>query len=268
MTALQANYKALLIDLDGTMYHGDTPIAGADVLVRSLREHGWSYRYVTNNSTATPEQVAQRLIKMGIEADPEEVCTSAQAAAAYIAEEDPHAKVMVIGEHGLRQALLEHGLAIVEEQPTVVVQGLDRQYTYEQGKLAVQAIRAGAKFVMTNPDLLLPTSDGVIPGAGSIGAMLQASSGQQPLIIGKPSRILVQYALDQLQCKAQEALMIGDNMLTDIRSGVEAGCDTVLLYTGITTPDNYDHYRQQANCEPTYCFQDLHELKNALLQQQ
>lgn len=268
MIALHERYKALLIDLDGTMYHGEIPIDGANLLIQSLREQQWSYRFVTNNSSATPEQVAERLTRMGIAADAADICTSAQATAYYIANNDPEAKVMVIGEHGLRQALTGQALEIVEEQPTVVVQGIDREYTYEKGKRAVQAIRAGAQFIMTNPDLLLPTSDGLIPGAGSIGAMLQAASGKQPVIIGKPSRILIQYALDQLDCDAEDALIIGDNMLTDIRSGQEAGCHTALLYTGITTPDNYSYYREQAECEPTYVYADLHELRKALNKQQ
>lgn len=264
MSSLKERYRALLIDLDGTIYHGTKPIEGADSLIRALREQQLSYRYVTNNSSATPEQVAERLVNMGIPATASDVCTSAGAAAAYIASMDQHARVMVIGEHGLRQALMDQGIQIVEDKPTIVLQGIDREYTYEKGMKAVRAIRSGAAFIMTNPDLLLPTTDGLIPGAGSIGAMLQAASGKEPLIIGKPSRILVQYALDQLQCDAQEALMIGDNMLTDIRSGVEAGCDTALLYTGITTEENIDYYRQQAKCEPTYCYRDLHELKKAL----
>jgi len=264
MTALHTRYKTLLIDLDGTVYHGDTPIDGASELIDSLNSQQWSYRFVTNNSSATPQQVADRMCKMGIKVTAEHICTSAQATAAYIKEHYNDARVMMIGEHGLRSALEDQSIEIVEHNPTVVVQGIDRQYSYEKGKLAVQAIRAGADFIMTNPDLLLPSNDGLIPGAGSIGAMLEAASGKKPIIIGKPSRILVQYALDQLQCEASDALLIGDNMLTDISSGLQAGCDTVLLYTGVTTIENYEYYRQLANCEPTYRYTNLQELKAAL----
>src|SRR5690606_2999872 len=157
------------------------------------------------------------------------------------------------------------GITITDEQPDIVVQGIDRSFTYEKAIKAVQAIRDGATSIMTNPDLLLPANGGFIPGAGSIGAMLKAASGKEPVIIGKPSRILIQYALDKLNCAAEQALVVGDNMLTDIRSGVEAGCDTVLLYTGLTTPANVEEYRKLAECEPTYCYTDLYELKQALM---
>jgi len=264
MTTMKARYNALLIDLDGTIYHGDQPIEGAAELIASLHELHWSYRFVTNNSSATPEQVAERLNKMGIVAKPEDVCTSAQATAHYIAQNMQDARVMLIGEYGLQQALLNNGINITEEDPNVVVQGIDRSFTYEKAMKAVQAIRAGAEFIMTNPDLLLPANGGFIPGAGSIGAMLKAASGKEPIVIGKPSRILIQYALDQLECSSEHALVVGDNMLTDIRSGVEAGCDTVLLYTGLTTPENVSEYRKLAECEPTYCYTNLYELKQAL----
>lgn len=266
MTTMKSCYKALLIDLDGTIYHGDTPIEGASALIKQLKEQQWQYRFVTNNSSATPEQVAARLNRMGIAAEPGDVCTSAQATAHYIAANKPGANVLVIGEHGLRQALQDNGMTLVDEQPDVVVQGIDREFTYEKGAKAVQAIRDGALFIMTNPDLLLPANGGFIPGAGSIGAMLKAASGIEPVVIGKPSRILIQYALDQLECGSEQALVIGDNMLTDIRSGVEAGCDTVLLYTGLTTPDNVDEYQKLSGCEPTYCYFDLAELAEALQQ--
>jgi len=262
---LKLRYHALLIDLDGTIYHGDKPIEGAAELIAYLRKQEWSYRFVTNNSSATPMQVAERLNNMGIDAEPDDVCTSAQATAYYIKQHMPKARVMMIGEYGLQQALLEQGITITDEQPDIVVQGIDRSFTYEKAIKAVQAIRDGAISIMTNPDLLLPANGGFIPGAGSIGAMLKAASGKEPVIIGKPSRILIQYALDKLNCAAEQALVVGDNMLTDIRSGVEAGCDTVLLYTGLTTPANVEEYRKLAECEPTYCYTDLYELKQALM---
>lgn len=251
------NAKALLIDLDGTIYHGNRAIDGADRLIDYLKEHNIPYRFVTNNSSSSPERVSDRLREMGIAAEPGDVCTSAQAAAAYVAAEKPGASVHVIGEDGLKEALHDAGLASGASHPDYVVQGIDREFTYEKAAMAVERIRGGAVYVLTNPDLLLPSDGGFIPGAGSIGAMLAAASGAEPILIGKPSSILMDYALQQLGVKAEETCVVGDNLATDIAAGIAAGCATVLVLTGLTTRDNYDMYANKAGCRPDWICDDL-----------
>ncbi|MFF2479466.1 TIGR01457 family HAD-type hydrolase [Paenibacillus sp. NPDC058071] len=252
----------LLLDLDGTLYHGSRPIEQADLLIRRLKEWGLPYRYVTNNSTATPEEVAEKLRRMGIEADAGDVCTSAQAAAAYIAEQKPGAVVHIVGETGLRQAAKEAGLIVDDEAeaPDFVLQGIDRKLTYETLAAAVRRIRGGAAYVMTNPDLLLPTENGLTPGAGSIGAMLKAAGGKEPILIGKPSPILMDYALDKLAMAAEETWVVGDNLATDIAAGHASGCGTALVLTGLTTADNFEHYAEAAGCKPDVVLENLNEL--------
>ncbi|AJY77065.1 TIGR01457 family HAD-type hydrolase [Paenibacillus beijingensis] len=252
--------KGLLLDLDGTIYHGGVPIPGADMLIRRLNEIGLPYRFVTNNSSAAPETVAKRLQTMGIDAQPQDVCTSAQAAARYVADKRPGARVLVIGESGLRDALLDAGLNVVDRQADVVVQGIDRAFTYEKAAEAVAAILGGADFVMTNPDLLLPTESGLKPGAGSIGAMIAAAGGKKPVVIGKPSSILMDYALAELGMDAAETWVVGDNMATDIAAGKAADCGTILVLTGLTTRGNYEQYARAAGCEPDVICGDLSEL--------
>ncbi|MEK3881326.1 TIGR01457 family HAD-type hydrolase [Paenibacillus sp. PL2-23] len=255
-----ATAKGLLIDLDGTLYHGHVRIEGADRFIGYLRSNGIPYLYVTNNSSATPEEVASRLVGMGIPAEAEDVCTSAQAAAGHIAETSPGASVFVIGESGLCTALLDAGLHLTEKEPDYVVQGIDRQLTYERAARAVTFIRGGAGSILTNPDLLLPTAGGFMPGAGSIGAMLQAASGVKPTLIGKPSDILMNYALGRLGTLADETWVIGDNVATDIAAGIAAGCGTMLLLTGLTNADNMEHYIEAAGCKPDSICQSLDQL--------
>ncbi|WP_313999228.1 TIGR01457 family HAD-type hydrolase [uncultured Paenibacillus sp.] len=252
--------KGLLIDLDGTLYHGDRMIDGADRLIALLRRLGRPYLFVTNNSSATPEAVAARLEGMGIPAEPGEVCTSAQAAAAYIAGSKPDARVFVIGEAGLLEAVRGAGLREVEEHADFVLQGIDRQFTYARAARAVSQILEGARFVMTNPDLLLPSDHGLIPGAGSIGAMLRAASGAEPTVIGKPSAILMDFALKRLGRSASETLVVGDNLATDIAAGACAGCETVLVLTGLTNDANYETLRLAAGVTPDRTHRDLHAL--------
>lgn len=162
--------KAYLIDLDGTLYHGRHRIEGADQLIRTLQELGKPYLFVTNNSSRTPQGVADHLNGMGIPADASQVCTSAVAAAEYVAEESPGAKVACIGEAGLLEAIEEAGLQLTEDVPDYVIQGIDREFSYHKLTKALRWINAGSKFIMTNPDLRLPSDDGLTPGAGTIGA--------------------------------------------------------------------------------------------------
>ncbi|WP_219837519.1 TIGR01457 family HAD-type hydrolase [Paenibacillus sp. R14(2021)] len=263
--------RGLLIDLDGTLYHGGIMIPGADELVRMLQREGLRYLFVTNNSSASPEVVAERLRGMGIPARPDDVVTSAQGAAAYLAEQMPGANVHVIGEAGLREAIQEAGLNLETDQPDVVVQGIDRELTYDKLAAAAAHIRSGARYILTNPDRLLPSEHGLIPGAGSISAMLQASSGVQPVVIGKPSTILMDVALKRLGLAPEETWVVGDNPATDIAAGLAAGCLSVLVLTGLATGDNYKELLAAANCEADVVIDTLPQLQeyigNQLAQQ-
>lgn len=250
----------LLIDLDGTLFHGGVMIPGADKLIAGLRSAGIPFLFVTNNSSRTAAAVAAHLNGMGIEANTDEVCTSSMAAARYIAGELPQARVAILGEEGLIQACTEAGLTLVDESPDFVVQGIYRSFTYDSLAKASRWIMEGAKFVLTNPDLMLPSDDGVMPGAGSLGAAIEAASGVSPVVIGKPESHLITYATAMLGIKPEEAVVVGDNMRTDISAGVKAGCRTILVFTGLTTQDNLEHYKSITGVTPDEIYTDLAEL--------
>lgn len=264
---LQQPIRGLLIDLDGTMYQGSRPVEGADRLVRHLQESGIAYRFVTNNSSATPEEVAGRLSEMGIPANPEDVCTSAQAAAGHVARLSPGASVYMIGQDGLREALTGAGLRLEDEHPDFVVQGIDRGLTYSRIAAAVRHIRNGVPSLLTNPDLLVPSTDGLLPGAGSIGAMIRAASGVEPVVIGKPSSILMDYALSRIGLDAEQTWVVGDNLATDIAAGIASGCGTALVLTGLTSRENYASYASLAGCEPDRIYDTLDEMTAELASQ-
>ncbi|MGO4790236.1 TIGR01457 family HAD-type hydrolase [Paenibacillus sp. 2KB_20] len=256
--------KGLLIDLDGTLYHGRYRIEGADLLIERLKELQIPFLYVTNNSSRTPEQVAAHLMELGIPALPEEVCTSSLAAAKYIAEKSPGAKVAMLGEVGLREALLSAGLNIVEQSPKYVIQGIDRSFDYEKLTRAVRWIQEGAVSILTNPDLQLPSDTGLMPGAGSLGAAIEAASGVKPTVIGKPSSILMEFASDRLGLAPEDTYVIGDNIRTDIAAGAHAGCKTVLVMTGITTDLNMETHMEATGVTPDFICRDLSEVINLL----
>ncbi len=232
--------RGLLIDLDGVVYIGTEAIPGAVDFLSKARSHGLPYLLVTNNSTATVRVVADRLRSMGIQVEPDEILTSAEAAAALVKTASPDgARVLAVGEAGLREALAHQGLEVVDGGSTVdwVVVGLDRAFDYAKLAAATRAILSGARFVATNTDPLLPVERGrVVPGAGSIIAAIRTATGAEPTVVGKPEPGLFQRGLQRLGIpEPQQAAMIGDRIDTDVVGGQRAGLRTVLVLTGLTS---------------------------------
>lgn len=267
--------KALLIDLDGTLYKGNERIPGADKLIASLDALGIPSWFVTNNSSRTPEEVANHLMRLGIAARPEQVVTSAMAAADYAARNHPGSLAYVIGERGLREALAANRVRMLTEAgrdgdaggrgtaadvADIVVQGIDRGFDYGKLSSAVRHIRGGAAHIMTNPDLLLPSDGGLMPGAGSLGAAIAAASGREPVVIGKPSAILMNYALNRAGAEPDEVWVVGDNPATDIAAARNAGCASVLVLTGLCTADDWAAQCRMAQAMPDAVCADLDEL--------
>jgi 4-nitrophenyl phosphatase len=257
------NSHAFLIDLDGTMYAGDLRIEHAEPFIGRLRELKLPFLFVTNNSSRTPEQVAAHLIRMGIAAKPEEIVTSSQATAHYIAVRKPGAKVFAIGEAGLRSALEGAGLELVEDQPDFVVQGIDRQFTYDKLARAVQFITDGAEYVLTNPDRLLPSDGRLVPGAGSIAASIQGALQIEPVVIGKPYEPIMRFALERLAF-AEQVWAVGDNPATDILAGQAAGLRTALVQTGIAAGVNVEDLLERSGAAPDLICRNLESLLERL----
>lgn len=257
-----------LLDLDGTLYHGDRPIPHAADFIRTLQERGNPFLYVTNNSSRTPEQVAEHLKKTGIEAAPEEVLTSAQAAAMYLRDSGcGPGPVYCIGQEGLRLALQEAGFELTDDgdaEASAVVQGIDRSFTYEKLLVAVRYIRRGAQFVLTNPDHLLPWNGELTPGAGSIAASIERASECTPVIIGKPSPIIMKYAVEKLGLDAADIWAVGDNLATDIKGGRDAGCRTALVLTGLANATNVQEQIARTGVEPELIAEHLMALAGKL----
>lgn len=238
--------RAYLFDLDGTLYRGSEAIPDAAETLGTLREGGAAIRFLTNNSGATPAGIAQKLGGMGIQATPGEVVTSGMAAAAYLASRAWY-ELFVIGEPGLVEVLRERGFSVVNADPEgrvfalepapcqAVVSGICRSFTYDLLSSGLQAILAGAAFVATNPDATYPMEGGRLePGAGSLVAALRSCSGVKPYVAGKPSPDMVRLALADCGVPAEEALLVGDRVDTDIAAADAAGCRAALVLTGVT----------------------------------
>ncbi|ADC88032.1 TIGR01457 family HAD-type hydrolase [Staphylococcus lugdunensis] len=257
------HYKGYLIDLDGTMYKGTEEVDGAAQFIDYLNQQGIPHLYVTNNSTKTPEEVTAKLREMHIDAKPEEIVTSALATANFIANEKANASVYMIGGSGLKAALLDRRLTLRRDKHVdYVVIGLDEQVTYDKLAIATLAVREGATFISTNPDVSIPKESGLLPGNGAITSVVSVSTGQQPQFIGKPEPVIMDIALDILKLDKADVAMVGDLYDTDIMSGINVGVDTIHVQTGVTSFAEI----QEKDVPPTYSVKDLNEVIRQLQQ--
>jgi 4-nitrophenyl phosphatase len=241
---LPPQLKALIIDMDGVIWRGDAPIGDLAATFKRIREHGLKFVFATNNGTRTSEQYATRLQSFGVNVEPWQVITSAQAAAHGLAQKFPRGtKVFMIGEAGVQLALEERGFEILSienaPQAQAVVLGIDRQINFQKMAEATLLVRRGVPFYATNPDKTFPTPRGEIPGAGAWYSVIVTASGIEPIVAGKPFPFLMELALEKLKTGREETLVVGDRLETDIAAGQAAGCPTALVLSGVSS-------RQQA----------------------
>ena len=239
MTAVLADrYEAFLFDLDGVLYRGSESIPGAAEAVDRLRNLGKRVAFVTNNSSRTPEAVAEVLKAVGVQAHPDEVETSALATADLLLARGV-AEAFVVGEEGLRQALGGVGIVLAAadaELSESVVIGWDRQADYAKLRTASLLVERGAWLVATNADASYPAPDGRWPGAGALLAVIETTTGIQAEVVGKPHPPILRSAL--ARAGGGRPLLIGDRLETDIAGAVALGWDSLLVLTGISHPDD------------------------------
>lgn len=226
--------KTLFLDLDGTMYRGTQIMPGGKELIRALQEHKHPYLFLTNNSKRTRKQNALHMLQMGYENISEnDFFTSAMAAAIYVRKHYHQRRAFVIGEDGLKEALIEQGFELCEEHSDFVFVGLDQTADYHKYSKAVNELRNGAKLIGTNHDRLLAQPGGFALGNGSVVAMLEYASNQKSPCIGKPYAPILKEALALRGLSKQEVLLVGDNLETDIQLGIAHGVETALVLGGV-----------------------------------
>jgi HAD superfamily hydrolase (TIGR01457 family) len=250
---LAGPYDAILLDLDGVLYRWPEPIPGSVEAVAALRRAGKRLAFVTNNSSRTPEQVAERLAAMGIDASPSEVVTSAMATGALLAERGIRS-AFVVGEDGLLKALADEGIRVIEGegQADAVVVGFDRGADYGKLKDASVLVERGALLVGSNPDPSFPAPGGEAwPGAGALLAVIEATTGVRGEVVGKPEPPLLRRAL--AAAGGERPLVIGDRLDTDIAGAVRLGWDAALVLSGATRREDVDG----SPWRPTFVVEDL-----------
>ncbi|MCL6592872.1 MAG: HAD-IIA family hydrolase [Alicyclobacillus sp.] len=236
-------WQAALIDLDGTLYCGREVVPGAPAFVERLRRRGIRPVFLTNNSTRTPQQVADKLQAMGIEAHAAEVCSSAEATAAYLLQKYGQVTVGYLGQDGLHSALLAAGhqpvslgTAAEERAGTAIAAvavGLDPTADYMRLAAACDHVMRLKAFVLTNGDVRLPGEDRFWPGNGALGAFIATATGVQPYLAGKPNPDFIAFTLARYGLQRDQVLLIGDNLRTDVEAGKRAGVYTIQVLTGV-----------------------------------
>lgn len=255
---MKKHYDGYFIDLDGTVYAGKKRIPAAKRFIERLQRSGTDFMFVTNNTTKLPNDVVENLaFNHDIHVQENNVYTAGLATADYVEQiaKPGQNKVYIIGEIGLIQAFLDKGFELSEKRPDFVVVGLDSDVTYHKFEIATLAIRAGAKFIGTNPDSNIPNERGMLPGAGSLVEMVAYTTQQRPIYIGKPEPIIMANALKRIHLKKSQVLMVGDNYKTDITAGIRFGIDTLLVYSGLSTREQV----AQQEIAPTYEIDSLDE---------
>src|SRR5215204_5102454 len=231
-----------LMDMDGVLVHEEHAIPGAPEFIARLRELGLPFLVLTNNSIYTRRDLAARLRVSGLDVPEESIWTSALATAGFLAEQRPGGSAFVIGESGLTTALHDAGYTMTEREPDYVVLGETRTYSFERITAAIRLVLAGARFIATNPDPTGPSTAGPLPATGSVAALISRATGVDPYFVGKPNPLMMRSALNAIDAHSETTAMIGDRMDTDIVAGLEAGLETILVLTGVTTEAETERY--------------------------
>lgn len=253
--------KGFIFDLDGTIYVDDDVISGVVEAIKELRDRGDKVVFLTNKSIANRNDYVDKLTRLGIEVNLNEVINSNYITAHYLKSEMVDGEsVFVIGENPLFNELLEQNIKMAEvpEKASYVVLGWDRKFTYDKLNSAFQAWRNGAKIIATNPDRTCPVKGGEVPDCGAmIGALEGATGVPITMITGKPSSMMAEYVLDNvLSMKAEDCYMVGDRLETDIKMAKEAGIQSVLVMTGITTPEML----RETDYQPDYVLESVRDI--------
>ena len=260
-------FSGFIFDLDGTVYLSDRLIPGADRVIRLIREKGRKVVFLSNKPIQAREDYAAKLTRLGIPTQPDEVINSTLVMTNYLKKNAADARLFVVGETPFIEELKRAGFMITEEPGEIdyVVVAFDRTFDYRKLNIAYQAIKLGAHFVATNPDRTCPVEGGEIPDCAAMIAAIEAVTQKKvEVIVGKPSPIMIQAALDAMGLRPEECILIGDRLETDIKMGKESGIATGIVLTGVTDEETLKGYKH-SSMQPDFVFQSIADVENLLI---
>lgn len=237
------NHKLFLFDMDGTLYLGDQLYSFTKELLATIRAKGKRYLFMTNNSSKSVADYVKKLAKLGIEAIEEDFITSSQATAYYLKLHHKGQKLYVCGTNSLKEELRKNGFEVTENLDEVecIVMGFDTELTFKKLEdVSKLLLTRELPYIATNPDYVCPTEFGSVPDCGSVCDMIYNATKKRPLVIGKPEALMPELAMQQHGYSKEETTVIGDRIYTDIKSGLNAGINTILVLSGETTQEILD----------------------------
>ena len=252
-------FGGYIFDLDGTVYLGDALLPTAGETLLRLRERGCRTVFISNNPTHYPKEYAEKLTRLGVPTPIEDVLTSIHVMVDFLLRRMPGAKLFVLGEEPLLEELRRAGFRLCEQPDEIdaVIASFDRTFVYRKLQIAFDAIRAGARFFATNPDPYCPVPGGGQPDCASIIAAITACTGVKVEdVVGKPSVHMIEAALHLMGLPAEECVMTGDRLETDVKMGNDAGMKTALPLTGATLASALP----KSSVRPTYVLKRLSDL--------
>lgn len=261
MTGLK-DKRLFLLDMDGTIYLDDRLFDGTAEFLAHVQAIGGRAIYLTNNSSKSVESYVDKLSRMGLRAAPEDFLTSVNATVLYLRQKN-HRKIYAFGTASFRQQLRQGGLPVTDilaEDIDCLCMGFDTELTFQKLEDACILLNRGVEYVATNPDWVCPTWYGSVPDCGSVAEMLYRATGRRPRFIGKPEPDMVELAVKETDFTKEQTILLGDRLYTDIKSGVRAGVDTVLVLSGEATLKDL----AASDVKPTYVMKDIREFLNNL----
>jgi NagD protein len=238
--------RPIICDIDGVLLHNNNLIKGADKFIKRIQEKGNPLLLLTNYPSQIQKDLKNRLANAGMDLSESSFYTSAMATADFLAKQAGR-KAFVVGEGGLTHELYRVGFTITDIDPDYVIIGETRAYNWDMMQRASEFILNGARFIATNPDNAGPRG---FPACGALCAPIERITGKKPFYVGKPSAWIMRAALNYLNAHSEDAIIIGDNMNTDILAGVQAGIESILVLTGVSKMEELDKFPYQ----PTHIF--------------
>ncbi|SHE81695.1 4-nitrophenyl phosphatase [Seinonella peptonophila] len=243
-----SQYKGYFFDIDGTIIRGEEAIDGAREFLHMLQANHLPFLYLTNNSSRKPQQLISMLRDFHFPVQLENIYTTSMAITRYLTEHWRGASVYVIGEDGLIEGVKKAGCVLKEQNPDVVVVGRDRGFNYEKLSTACYAVANGATLIGTSRDRAYPVDDRFLPGSGALVKAIETATRINAFYIGKPEQTIMQYALEYTGLEAEDVVMVGDNLETDIMVSQTMSMDTWLVLSGVTN----ERMAKESSLQPTY----------------
>ena len=259
------NMELYLFDMDGTLYLGDRLYDFTIELLQTIRQRGGRYLFMTNNSSKSVEDYIKKLAKLGIEATREEFMTSSQATAYYLHKHHEGQTLYVCGTESLKAELRRESFTVTTdlEQVECVVMGFDTELTFQKlhDVSYLLLTRKDLPYIATNPDLVCPTEFGSVPDCGSVCIGIKNATGREPIVIGKPSPLMPQLAMERFDTPKEKTCVVGDRIYTDVKSGLNAGITGILVLSGETTLEILAESEDKPHLVPESAAEILEELK-------